>query len=164
MSEPRIVHLQPGDFHFAGGDTRMHTLLGSCVAITMWHPGRRVGGMCHYLLSTADPRVRSSKMDARYADDAVELFAREVDRHAARPADFQVKIFGGADQFPAMRGPLSGVAGQNARTGLELLDRYGFHVTTREIGGEGSRRLIFEVATGHVWVRTLKPLDAGARR
>jgi chemotaxis protein CheD len=161
MAEPAVVHLQPGDFCFAGGDTRMHTLLGSCVAITMWNPVQRIGGMCHYLLSSAALAIVPRDFDGRYAEDAVEMFVREVHRHHTRPEDYQVKIFGGANQFPAIEGPLSGVAEQNARTGLHLLDRHGFRVTTQEVGGRGSRRLIFEVATGHVWLRSLKPIESG---
>lgn len=46
----QLVTLQPGEFHFGGANTRIQTLLGSCVAITLWHPIRRIGGMCHYML------------------------------------------------------------------------------------------------------------------
>ncbi len=44
------VVLRPGDFHFGGGHTRISTLLGSCVSITLWHPRRLIGGMCHYMM------------------------------------------------------------------------------------------------------------------
>ena len=39
------IFLQPGDFYFGGADTRIRTILGSCVSITMWHPTRLIGGM-----------------------------------------------------------------------------------------------------------------------
>ncbi|UQU67906.1 chemotaxis protein CheD [Couchioplanes caeruleus] len=152
------VHLNPGDFRFAGGDVRLHTLLGSCVAITLWHPGRRIGGMCHYLLPGRHPGV-APRLDGRYADDAVGLFHREVDRHGTTPQDYVVKVFGGADQFPRIPGPLTGVAAQNARVGLDLLRRHGFTVSACELGGRGSRRLIFELATGDVWLRSLDPYE-----
>ena len=44
------IFLQPGDFYFGDRDTRIRTLLGSCVSITMWHPRLHVGGMCHFML------------------------------------------------------------------------------------------------------------------
>ncbi|MFM2120003.1 MAG: hypothetical protein RL722_1471, partial [Pseudomonadota bacterium] len=43
----------PGQLWFGPGGERapvLRTLLGSCVAVTLWHPGRQLGGMCHYLL------------------------------------------------------------------------------------------------------------------
>ena len=44
------IFLQPGDFYFGDKDTRIRTILGSCVSITLWHPTRLIGGMCHFLL------------------------------------------------------------------------------------------------------------------
>jgi Chemotaxis protein; stimulates methylation of MCP proteins len=44
------IFLQPGDWYFGDRDTRIRTLLGSCIAITIWHPRLLVGGMCHFLL------------------------------------------------------------------------------------------------------------------
>ncbi|MEV4701955.1 chemotaxis protein CheD [Actinoplanes sp. NPDC049316] len=157
MTEPADLHLNPGDFRFAGGDVRLHTLLGSCVAITLWHPGRRIGGMCHYLLPGRHPAATAPRLDGRYAVDAVAMFRQEVDRHGTAPWEYVVKVFGGADQFPGIGGPLAGVAGDNARAGLDLLARYGFTVSRCELGGRGSRRLIFELATGDVWLRALEP-------
>ena len=159
MREPLDVHLHPGDFRFAGGGARLHTLLGSCVAITLWHPARLIGGMCHYLLPGRDPATAGPELDGRYAEDAVAMFRRETDRHGTRPGEYVVKVFGGADQFPRLAGPQPSIAQQNARAGLDLLTRDGFTVTTCQLGGRGSRRLIFELATGHVWLRSLRALD-----
>lgn len=44
------IFLQPGEWYFGEGNTRVRTTLGSCVAIVLWHPVRRIGGMCHYML------------------------------------------------------------------------------------------------------------------
>lgn len=164
MPEPAEIHLNPGDFRFAGEDARLHTVLGSCVAITVWHPVRRIGGMCHYMLPGRRPPATTAQgLDGRFADDAVAMFRDQVNRHGTRPQEYEVKIFGGADQF-RHEGPLTGVAAQNARVGLELLAHNGFIVSIRELGGRGSRRLIFEVATGHVWLRSFEPFDGSAGR
>ena len=42
--------LMPGQLHFGGHAATLRTLLGSCLAVTLWHPERRLGGMCHFLL------------------------------------------------------------------------------------------------------------------
>ena len=57
------VVLRPGDFYFGGGRTRISTLLGSCVSITLWHPQRHVGGMCHYLLARRNGQSDTLSMD-----------------------------------------------------------------------------------------------------
>ena len=48
--EPREIFLNPGEYAFGTELDRIRTILGSCVAVTFWHPGLRLGAMCHYLL------------------------------------------------------------------------------------------------------------------
>src|SRR5690242_12661253 len=97
-ARPLDVVLEPGQFHFAGSELRIGTLLGSCVAITMWHPRIRIGGMCHYLLpSRRTTRPDQEELDGRYADEAVELFMREIQEAGTFAEDYQAKLFGGGD-------------------------------------------------------------------
>ena len=51
-SSSPVISLLPGELYF-GQRHLLKTLLGSCVAITLWHPQRQLGGMCHFLLPTA---------------------------------------------------------------------------------------------------------------
>ncbi len=67
------VFLHPGEFHFADGETHIHTLLGSCVAITLWHPYLRIGGMCHFVLPERPDKYNGKNLDGRYAEDAIQL-------------------------------------------------------------------------------------------
>ena len=43
-------YLKPGEMHLAMEPTVISTLLGSCVSVTMFHPQRRIGAICHGLL------------------------------------------------------------------------------------------------------------------
>lgn len=149
------VFLHPGGYHFGGAGTRIHTVLGSCVSITAWHAARRLGGMCHYMLPARDIDVEDQS-DARYADGAIALFLDDMRRADTTPDQYEVKMFGGADQFAGLAGraPFD-VAGGNIDSGLRLLERHGLTLTVRELGGTGARRLIFDIATGAVWMRAL---------
>ncbi|GIM97408.1 hypothetical protein [Paractinoplanes toevensis] len=149
------VFLHPGDYHFGGADTRIHTVLGSCVSITAWHSGLRIGGMCHYMLPGRCPG-NAGPPDPRYADGAIGLFLRDIRLARTTPAQYEVKMFGGGEQFPGLDipSPLD-VAGHNIETGMALLEQNGFHLTVRELGGTGARRLIFDIANGDVWLRAL---------
>ncbi len=152
MPEPRDVYLNPGDFCFAGPDTRIHTVLGSCVSITLWHPRWRIGGMCHYMLPARGHCATGP--DGRYADDAVGLFLDSVSRHGTRPDEYEVKMFGGADQFVELGDLVTGgVAELNVQAGLTLLAEHGFELSSRDLRGTGARRLIFKLSTGDVWLQ-----------
>jgi len=157
------IFLQPGEFWFGDRDTRVRTLLGSCVAITMWHPRRRIGGMCHYLLPGRRRWGRSEVLDGRYADNALLLFLRELARTCTRPSDYEVKMFGGGNQFGARSGPASmNVPDRNIEAGRELLAHHGFTLKAEHLGGNGHRNVVFDIWTGNVWVRHVDP-SPGAR-
>ena len=176
MSEQahKDVVLQIGDFHFGGGRTRIRTLLGSCVSITMWHPRMKIGGMCHYLLPRrGSTEVALGASEGNYAEGAMQLFMRELRRTRTRPEEYVVKLFGGGSMFKdandrgdAFADPRESaaaalnVAEQNVRAGRELLAANGFSITAEQVGGYGSRLLIFEVWSGDVWLRRGKALGA----
>ncbi|MFI6070844.1 chemotaxis protein CheD [Actinoplanes sp. NPDC051343] len=154
------IFLHPGDYWFGDGGTRVHTVLGSCVSITAWHPVRLIGGMCHYMLPARNAHLEVAP-DARYADDAVALFLRDMRRSGTVPSEYEVKMFGGSEQFPHLARPSAlDVAGRNIASGRELLEHHGFILSSRNLGGVGPRRLIFDIATGAVWVRSLRQASA----
>ncbi|MCK2095760.1 chemotaxis protein CheD [Thauera aromatica] len=164
------IFLQPGDFYFGDCDTRIRTLLGSCVSITLWHPRLRHGGMCHYMLP-ARSRRGGQALDGRYADDAIALFLRELRAHGTRPGEYQVKLFGGGRMFRPPRNREGNesmeIGNRNIEAGQRLLRQHGFRIKASHLAGDGHRSLIFEVGSGEVWVRhvadsTLAPVPDGA--
>jgi chemotaxis protein CheD len=149
-------YLQPGEFYFGGRHTRIRTILGSCIAITIWHPEKKIGGMCHYMLpSRGASEKNTGQLDGRYADEAMQLFAMEVGRHGTRPSEYEVKVFGGGNMFPRHTKTKShgNVAEKNVEAAHALIKKHGFSKKVEEMGGMGHRQVIFDVNTGHVWVR-----------
>lgn len=148
------IFLNPGEFYFGNKETRIRTVLGSCVAITLWHPRLKIGGMCHYMLPSCNNCERRPKPDGRYADNAMELFLRELDKTNTQPADYEVKIFGGGDQFPDhVQRLVISLPCNNITIGRRLLTQYGFSITAEHLGGTGHRNLIFDVGSGEVWLK-----------
>lgn len=154
------VVLRPGDFHFACEPAHISTLLGSCVSITLWHPRRRIGGMCHYML-TERLRSPTQKLDGRYADEAFELFLREVEKAGTRPAEYQAKLFGGANMFVGNKGGGLDIGSRNIEYGRQLLASKNIALMSEHVGGSGRRKLHFDVQTGDVWLAF--PEGSGAR-
>jgi chemotaxis protein CheD len=155
------IFLEPGGFFFGGPDTRVRTLLGSCVAMTLWHPQQRVGGIAHFMLpSRSRSRRDGEALDARYADEVIELFCRHVRELNTTAPDYEVKLFGGANMFPHMirDDDCSGVSCRNVQAARRLVDEHGFWLKAEHLGGVGHRSLIFDLRDGVAYLRH------GARR
>ncbi|MCG6202087.1 hypothetical protein [Psychromonas antarctica] len=162
------IFLQPGDFYFGGKEMRISTLLGSCVAITIWHPQRLIGGMCHYMLPTPQFRKDPLQLDGKYAEDAMAMFLREIKEAGTVPSEYQTKIFGGGNMFSKISSnphctpnhstcidshSCKNVACKNALIAPYLLQKQGFSIKNKDLGGIQHRKVIFEIWSGDVWLR-----------
>lgn len=152
------VFLQPGDFYFGDSNTRIRTLLGSCVAITIWHPRLHIGGMCHYMLPRRPQHKSPEILDGRYAEDVMQLFMHELKRSKTKPSEYKTKLFGGGNMFAPSNKPTShiSISNQNIDFGRTILTQYGFNVHAEDLGGAGHRNIIFDLWSGDVWVRRPK--------
>ncbi len=150
------IFLQPGELYFGDRDTRIRTVLGSCVSLTFWHPQRLVGGMCHYMLPNRKLERRHASngiLDGKYADEAVNLLIREIDALAIPHQEFQVKLFGGGNMFPERGCCNDHVGKKNVDTARALVRKHGFNCVAEHLGGDGHRNIMFDVWSGDVWVK-----------
>jgi chemotaxis protein CheD len=151
------VVLKIGQFYFGGGRTKIRTLLGSCVSITMWHPRLKIGGMCHYMLPQRGMgETASAAAEGNYADEVMEMFLRELRDAGTQPKDYIVKLFGGGCMFTdtgTLRTDVREVSARNISAGKSLLAEHGFIISAEHSGGYGSREVVFELWSGDVWIR-----------
>ncbi len=148
------VFLHPGDIHFGSAGTHVHTLLGSCIAITLWHPQRKLGGMCHFVLPARPQPTNNASPDGRYADEAIELFKRSALAHGTQLKDYQAKIFGGGDMSQLRGGNGDDTVGErNAEAAFNLLMQEGVLIMVADVGETGARRVVYDISNGDVWVR-----------
>jgi chemotaxis protein CheD len=156
MNEPGFyidIFLQPGEFYFGDRETRIRTILGSCVSITFWHPKKHIGGMCHYMLPKNKRAGHNAQLDGKYAEDTIHLFMHEIKKAHTHPHDYEVKIFGGGNQFPTQDKRVFSVSDQNVEVGRHLLAQHGFKIKSEHMGGNGHRNIMFDIWSGDVWVK-----------
>ncbi len=151
--------LAPGELRFVDcrspASRRMATLLGSCVAVTIWHPRLKVGGMCHCLLPARNRPGAQDAPDGRYLDEAVQWLATEAGR-LGKPSEFVVKLVGGGMLLQERQG-VDAVGPRNVARAERLIARHGFTLAGRHVGGNGHRRMLFDLDSGEVWVRHHRP-------
>lgn len=156
-SSRRDIVLQPGKFLFSDRPLRVSTLLGSCVAITMWHPLLRLGGICHFMLPYAHGR-ETPGLEGKYADDALRLFLDRIEACGTRPQDYRVELCGGGRQVCGLAADEARSIGrQNIDAGRQLLGDHGFYICREDMADSGYRKLSFDLSTGVVEVRQGAP-------
>ena len=153
----RRVHVIQGEYHVSDDpNVVLTTILGSCVAVTVWHPARRLGGMCHFMLPER-LGVRSSGADGRYATEAIDWLVARMLEHASHPCEYEAKLFGGGRMFdraaPAGADSVGDIHRRNAATARQLVARHGLQIKGEDLGGHGHRQVMFELPNGYAWVR-----------
>ena len=152
------IFLQPGEVYFGDRSIRIRTVLGSCVSITFWHPRHLLGGMCHIMLPERIGVV-SGELDGRYAADALELLFAEMRAAGTRPGEYQTKLFGGGRMFDFKTDDaVLDIGNRNVEMARRMLRRHKLHPVSEHLAGVGHRSILFDVATGDVWVRHMSEL------
>lgn len=145
----RQVMLLPGQMSFTTAPATLRTLLGSCVSITVWHPGKRFGGMCHYLLPGRARRAGEA-LDGRYGDEAMEAMVARLLRTGTQPGEYIAHLYGGADTMPDGNGLKFNVGERNIEQGWKLIDRYGFSLEGIDVGEDVPRTVSIDIASGSI--------------
>jgi len=148
----QAVNLLAGQLYFGGEAATIGTLLGSCVAVTLWHPGQRIGGMCHFLLPHRR-RPSGEPLDARFGDEAIELMVQTLQRLGTRACDYQAHLYGGADTMPERAGVKFDVGERNIEQGWSLIERHGFELHAVDVGDHVPRHVRLTLDTGVVQMR-----------
>ena len=126
------------------------TIVGSCVAVCVWHPIVRVGGVTHFILPQWDGAGQSS---CRYGDIAIEMLITKMNELAGSGRKMQAHIFGGACMFEVLRRSQLGTA--NVEIALKLLSSYGLEVVTKQVGGSKGRKVVFQTSDGTFTVKEI---------
>ncbi|MFN0186944.1 MAG: chemotaxis protein CheD [Aquabacterium sp.] len=144
--------LMPGQMHFGTQVASLRTLLGSCVAITLWHPGKRIGGMCHYLLPSR-ARKPGDALDGRYGDETLEAMIAALKLTRTAPEEYHCHLYGGADTLPEGTTLKFNVGERNIEQGWSLVDKYGFQLQGIDVGEDIPRTVTLTLADGAVDMR-----------
>lgn len=144
--------LNPGDWGVGSVGDVFGTLLGSCVALVLWHPMMRTGAICHYVLPSRDERLPAGALDGRYGADAFVLMERALATRGVAISQCQTKLFGGARVYD-VEGHRIDVGARNIACARGYLASRNLALTAENVGGVGWRRLSFDAGTGEVWMR-----------
>ncbi len=140
----------PGRLFVTAEPYAITTILGSCVAVCLWDPILRAGGVNHFLLPHWAGPGQSS---ARFGNQAMEQLTEETLALGSRRRDLQAKVFGGAHVLDQPQGDGRHLGTRNVEVAHQVLAREGIPVVAEDVGGKGGRKVIFHTIDGSVLLR-----------
>lgn len=145
------IYLKPGELAVAERPALVSTVLGSCVAVTLFSPRLGVGAICHAMLPLA-----AGRDGFKYVDSSLMHMLAQFARLQVPKRELTVKLFGGADMFESGL-PTGGVSvgQQNIQAATTLLRQQGLPVVAADTGGRQGRKLLFYTHTGEVLLKRL---------
>lgn len=139
--------LEPGDLYFGSDEDVIYTLLGSCVAVTLWHPKLLIAAMCHI----TSPTSNIEESDTRYANSAINVCMKKITSLNTVPLDYEVGVYGGGSILPVGSDKSGPYIGEKNLIEVEkLLKASGFLVKNRDVGDNFTRKLTLNRLTGDI--------------
>ncbi len=145
-------------------DTLVSYGLGSCVAVAIFDPVKKVGGLAHVML----PESRGKETAAapgKFADTAVPHLVQELVRLGARPKGLKCKLVGGAQMFeiPGSRnkqaglacGPSANIGARNVEAVKQALEELKVPIVGEETGGNHGRTVRFDTSSGVIDITSI---------
>jgi chemotaxis protein CheD len=147
------VYLHPAQMAFCETPSRVETVLGSCVAVTMWDRRSHIGCICHAVLPRAGDSISTP---FKYVDSSIRFMLELLEARYVRRNEIEVKLFGGANMSTAARAGRPTVGHQNVEESLAILAAEGFTLRTSDTGGSSGRKLLFYSESGEVFVKRIR--------
>ena len=144
------VFLAPGQLAVHTGPVKIKTIVGSCVAVCLWDPVARVGGVNHFLLAQPGP---GEPPDTRFGACATAQLIAEACRAGAARTRLVAAVIGGGHPVHSIK--THAIGDDNVAVALAVLAEHGVHVVRQETGGAYGRKLLFNTQTGELIVRRL---------
>jgi chemotaxis protein CheD len=130
------------------------TSVGSCIAVCLYHPQRRVGGMLHLMLGRmGDAGNRNGVKKAKFADSGIpELLHQLKTAFGLEDRDFVAKIFGGAR---ILKDVSYDIGRNNEEASRAVLKNMGINIIASKTGGEKGYKVKFDLSSGKVKCRIM---------
>ena len=126
--------------------------LGSCVGICLLDSTAGVGGLSHIMLPDSTAGVNGASAPMRFADTAIPLLIKEMEKLGASRGRLRAKIAGGATMF-AISNDKFNIGDRNVAKVKEMLAKERIPILAEDTGADYGRTLFFYPETGVMEIR-----------
>lgn len=125
--------------------------LGSCVAIILYDPVARIGGVAHVLLPKSPIKCDN---EGKYADTGTRKLVKEMLNHGAKKERLVAKLVGGAQMFPNLNLSIANIGKENSMIIRSILRELMIRIVAEDLGGNRGRSAYFDTSDGHITVKS----------
>jgi len=162
QKELPIVYLKPAEICITDKPSVVRTVLGSCLAITMFHPQSNLSAICHALLP--EPDLHDAEDEGppnklKYVILVIPEMLAQLKEYGIALEELEVKMFGGADLLTNRKDRKVNqqpVGRLNIIKARSLLEAQGLKIRVSDVGGSLGRKIFFYTHTGEVLLKRLK--------
>ncbi|MDR1035786.1 MAG: response regulator [Deltaproteobacteria bacterium] len=139
MADIGKVFLLPGEYFISKQPHLISTLLGSCVAVCLYHPQLKFGGMNHYMLPSSPTKERSGK----YGDYACGVLLQFMERTVGTLSGLQAIVSGGANVINNISTGVQ-IGQRNIEVAREILKKHNIPIIRENVGGTLGLKLHYQ--------------------
>jgi len=145
-------HLEPGYIYIAESPTIIRTVLGSCVAVSLWDRKNHYAGMNHFLYPAITDK---DKYTAQYGNVAVRALIKMMVECGCEKSHMEAQIFGGAKLHNTKK---HSVGEENIKIAEDILRNNNIPIISKDTGGHLGRKILFDTTQGHAAVLKVRRL------
>lgn len=142
-----VRYLHPGESLATAQPTAVTTILASGVAVCLWDPELRLGGLTHFLLPNG---TRNAAAPERHGSLAIPRLFDDLTLLGAHKKRLRAKVFGGSCRTDAPRG--ADLGARNLQLAEELLRDEDVPIIASDVGGARARKLVLHTDDFSAWV------------
>ncbi|HIJ84451.1 MAG: CheD [Magnetococcales bacterium] len=164
LSDHQVVNLDPGELFVGTRPAEVHTVLGSCVSVVLFHPHHRMGAMSHGKLPTRPCNqpycgLKICRMMGDFVSCSLHFMLSWFYQMGIPGKELEVKLFGGAMMFSIPNNPQEqsiAVGKRNVETAMDIIRAEKLHLIASDVGGPWGRKLVFHTGTGEVKLQRIR--------
>ncbi len=124
--------------------------IGSCIIVTLYDPGNKIGGIVHVMLPDSSGLDKSVINPIKFADLAVPALFKALKDEGAMNSGLSAKVIGGSEMFPPTEDFENNIGRDNAVAVKKALKKLHLPIISEDIGGRRGRSLEFDLESGIV--------------
>jgi chemotaxis protein CheD len=149
----KLISVGIADYKIATSPDILRTILGSCVGACCYDSERKIAGLAHIMLPSKNAQGTNEK---KYADTAIPLLLRDMEKAGARRDTITAKIIGGASMFKVNGyGLMSEIGINNVNKVKAVLTDLNIAIIAEDTGGDYGRTIDFYSADGMVKIKSI---------